>query len=460
MRFYLISYHGALMARTADRTGITHLSVGQIRDREELVSVDLDPDTFRQPFVDFIEQKASLPTEADVKFLGPCEIYPYPASRTVAIARNGSFASAPPGGTVEINRTEVKDWEHFLPCSDEDLDFLQRLLAEQWIVKSTRSLINPETITFGEKFNLHIGHLAIPLNYNLPFDQKHAPFRFTVLSEGWKVNEILLFKPMIYYLAFGEDNVFQQLSLSLVSLGAVGHYKGQVWVYSDRDLASIRAEMPWVPRDRFTVKPLRPNDWVGFVAGKYCILEDDDAHHYQPVIYMDPDIIYNADIQAMLIAMAVSDKLTAPIEVFSGLEHAPSVGATLLQLDHELPRFASGFNCGTIGIPNIPSQLHHLKLIRRVICNILGQRGRSALQWVDQEAANYVSYKIAHFETHEVSKYVRWGFEGPQIPIGPLTGLVHFWGVARAGRPQVMRDYLDRVLRHHSLPAADAGKTG
>ena len=457
MNFYLLSFHGTLLSRVPGRSEVTQVPLGPGLDRNDLLRVALDPDRFRQPYADFIEQKPVAAEAADIRHLGACDIHPFPDTRTVALARDGFYAGLPPQGLLEINRSAVQDWERFLPCSDADLDFLLALSKDRWIIKSTRALVEPGAIGLGQAFSLNIGPLSIPLNYNLPFEQKHAPFRFTVLSEGWKINEILLFRPLIYYLAFGEDNVFQQLSYSLISLSLAAQYRGKVWVYSDKDAGEIHRAMHWMAPDQLTAKPLIASDWVGFVAGKYCILEDEAADAYQPVVYMDPDIIYNADIQPMLIAMAVSEKMTAPLESFSGLEHAPSVGAALLQHDHEHPGFASGFNCGTIGIPNLPSQRHHLRLIRRLICNILGQRGRSALHWVDQEVANYVSYKMAHFETHEISTYVRYGFEGPPpVPTEPLSGLVHFWGIARPGRPQVMRDYLDRVLKRQEAARNDA----
>ena len=60
---------------------------------------------------------------------------------------------------------------------------------------------------------------------------------------------------------------------------------------------------------------------------------------------------------------------------------------------------ACGFNGGTIGIPNLKEHAATLGLIRRTIMNYLSLHGRHALEWVDQEAANYVGYKLGTFET-------------------------------------------------------------
>ena len=55
----------------------------------------------------------------------------------------------------------------------------------------------------------------------------------------------------------------------------------------------------------------------------------------------------------------------------------------------------AGFNTGTLGIPNLRAHAETLRLIRRIIMNHAAVHGRSALPFVDQEIANYVSYRIA-----------------------------------------------------------------
>jgi hypothetical protein len=104
----------------------------------------------------------------------------------------------------------------------------------------------------------------------------------------------------------------------------------------------------------------------------------------------------------------------------------------------------AGFNTGTLGIPNIRAHADTLRLIRRIIMNHSTLHGRMALPYVDQEIANYVSYRIAHFDTGLISRFVR--FAGDDAHNGPRCGLVHLWPVAgAAARAQAMRDYLARL---------------
>lgn len=147
----------------------------------------------------------------------------------------------------------------------------------------------------------------------------------------------------------------------------------------------------------------------------------------------------------MLHAIALSDRIAAPIEVFSPLASAPSVGSTLLQQDGCSPRFACGFNSGTLGIPNLTQHVQSLRLIRRLLVNMATLNGRQTQPWVDQEVANYVSYRIGNFDTGLISGYVRYG-EADEDP-RRRRGLVHFWRIAGGteAKTSAMRDYLQRL---------------
>ena len=417
-----------------------------IFQRERLACIDVDVRQVRETYDAFIAETAGDTVTSTVRHLGDRLIHLNPNRKTISIENNGLYLCAEPDGRAEENRGSVDVWESFVACSDEDLDIIAMILKSLWILKSSRRIIDGATLTSGENYALVLGGLHIPLAHNLPFDLGQLPFRLLVLVDGWRIDELVLYKPLIYYLAFGDDNVFEQLAISLQSLIELGHYKGDVLVFSDRSHEAIAGENPWLPPDRLHVASKPAKDWVGFVAGKYCIIEEKQAYGYQPVIYMDPDIIYeDMNAEDLLVSVAVANRLCAPLEPFSRLADSPAVGATLLQLDHAEPRFACGFNGGTIGIPNLPAHRHTLELIRRIISNYSSMNGRGVFKWVDQEAANYVSYKIAHFDTREMSQFVRFSSTHSPVAVEPRRGAIHFWGVLRVNRPRLMRAHLEAV---------------
>jgi hypothetical protein len=451
MRYYFITFHGRLLSRSGAAEALSQLQWSDLADRDCLASVDLDPELVRPNYVNFIADTPGVTFEADIRHFGRRTVHVDPKKKTVSLAQDGRYLSAQPDGTIHYDRPAAAGWESLLLCSDDDLDFLADVKSRRWIVKSTRELVSGERISLGWKHSLSVGGLKIALPYNLPFDCRQYPFRLTVLVDGWRIEELVQFHPLIYSVAVGAEHVLAQLFLSLRSLAQIGRYDGDVLVFTDRSHAQICAAVPWLAPERISVVPIPAAEWVGYVAGKYCIVEHQPAYRYQPVVYMDPDIIYNTDAKSFLIEMAVSDRLSAPMEESATLEQSPSVGASLLQLDNANPRFACGFNGGTIGIPNLPMHRHTLELIRRVIENLLAVRGRRALNWVDQEVANYVSYKIAHFDMNHISRCVRYGGEQTARSLGPLTGLVHFWMAARGQRHRAMSDYLGLLLDHAGL---------
>jgi hypothetical protein len=441
-----MTYHGTFIGRATDGETLSQLPLDTIFQRGRLASIDVDARQVREIYDAFIAETLGGRVTASVRHLGERIIHLNPNRKTISIENNGLYLCAEPDGRAEENRGTVDVWESFVACSDEDLDAIAMIMKSPWILKSSRRMIDGATLTSGENFAMLLGDLNIPLAHNLPFDLGQVPFRLLVLVDGWRIDELVLYKPLIFYLAFGDDNVFEQLAISLESLIEVGRYMGDVLVFSDRTHEAISRDNPWLPPARLHVASNPAKDWVGFVAGKYCIIEEKQAYGYQPVIYMDPDIIYDMDVEDLLVSVAVADRLCAPLEPFSRLADSPAVGATLLQLDHAEPRFACGFNGGTIGIPNLPAHRHTLELIRRIISNYSSMNGRGVFKWVDQEAANYVSYKIAHFDTREMSQFVRFSSTHSPVPVEPRRGAIHFWGVLRVNRPRLMRAHLDAVM--------------
>jgi len=195
---------------------------------------------------------------------------------------------------------------------------------------------------------------------------------------------------------------------------------------------------------RLTVLHHEPTDFAGYVAAKYAILDWLPASQFQPLLFLDADIICDRPIEPVLCALAASDRIAAPIEEFSALQNSPSMGATLLQQDGCSPRYAVGFNCGTLGIPNLATHITTLRLLRTVMVNHADIHGRHAQGWVDQEIANYVSYRDAHFDTHLLTRFVRYaGWDNKTAGLSGRVGLVHFWPATN--KLDVMRRYAQEL---------------
>ena len=449
-RIFFMTTHGTLLTRGDAPDELAHRELRSVSHVEALVSVEADIAALRQSFGQFVVDTAPAPVAARSETLGVVTLHVDAERGLVALEREGVFLSAgATGGSVIWVETAPLAWERLLPIADAEMGQLVTLFSNDWILRSTGALIHPWQITLAPDHALRLGELTVPLARNLPLIGPDFPFRFHVLAEGWRHEEIVLFKPMVFYAAYGAPSVHHQLFLSLASLHEFGRYTGHVHVLTDLTLEQLREAVPALPAERTSVQPLSPTDFPGYVASKYCILEHGPAWGFQPLCFLDPDIVANAPLRPMLIAMAVADRLTAPLEDVGPLRSWPPVGGTLLQRDGREARFGRGFNAGTLGIPNLRAHETTLRLIRRVIENLLKQEGRTSLEWVDQEAANYVSFVHAQVDTASISRFVRYGAPHDSETPGPCTGLIHFWATPKAGRDELMRHYIE-VLREQA----------
>ena len=373
-----------------------------------------------------------------------------PVSGDISFSQDGCYLCAEPNGNLTCNRAQRATWEGFLILSEESLEQLKFIVAGRWIIASRRHLVPTGTISLEPGPALICDSVRLPLRYNLPFDGELFPFRFPVYGDGWRVDQLIFYNPLAFYVAKGRATV-DQLLISLESLITIGRFDGKVLVYTDATRQEILDALPNIRAENLSVLSHPSVDWVGFVSGKYSIVDEPVAMSCAPVAYFDPDIVFNAPIASMFIDMACSDRPTAPLEHFSKMATSPSVGAELLREDGAQLSAASGFNAGTFAVPNLRDFGYVFRTIRSLIMNYVDMHGKEALRWVDQEAANYVSYRFAHVDTSDVTKYVRYGWLEDTSRLGLLSGLVHFCGIDRSSRVEPMRRYLEMLKAHYSV---------
>ncbi|MBE7182576.1 MAG: hypothetical protein INR71_15455 [Terriglobus roseus] len=202
---------------------------------------------------------------------------------------------------------------------------------------------------------------------------------------------------------------------------------------------------------------LPAKDFVGFVCSKYSILDYEQFEGFQPLLYLDPDIVIDRPIEPMLAAVASSGRICAPAEGWNQVHHHVPVGASLLRMDNVECRFMPGLNGGTIGFPALdtPDVRNTIERIRRTIA-CLGRRfGRTFNGWADQEAMNYVAIKTDSFDSTTITPFVTHYVPSTETLGGP-RGLVHFWGRTSTGKADAMANYVRSLKEHGVATAQDA----
>jgi hypothetical protein len=209
-------------------------------------------------------------------------------------------------------------------------------------------------------------------------------------------------------------------------------------VLTDHTEADLATLLPAEDFARLTVILCDARDHIAFMAARHVIMDWQDTWQFQPLLCSDTGIVFDLELAPMLRTIAMSDRISAPLEPPATLATWPSMGAELLQRDFCSPGFAMGFNSGTLGFPNLAAHADTLRLIRRTMTNHAALHGRDALKWVDQEVANYVSYRLAYFDTGLISPFVRQA--GAYADHRARRGLVHFdWVPGGEGRVRAMR---------------------
>ncbi len=398
----------------------------------------------------FLIRKQTTPHAIMLPGVGEVTLEFDPVSGEVSFKNDRHYLCAQPDGQLVCNRPQRLLWETFLIVSEESVQQLFELLRRRWVVKSSRRLITPGEIRLTSGPTLVCGEVKLPLRYNLPFEQRSFPFSFPIYVDGWRIDELVLYEPLAFYIGKGPDTI-KELVMSLDSLIHIGKFDGKLFVYTDASREEIQSVIPGFPPQNLFVVDHVADDWLGFVSGRFSILTEAVAAQCAPVAYFDTDILFNAPCERMFIDMVCAGKPTAAIEHFSKLAVWPSVGSELLQQDNVLISGGAGFNFGTFGIPNLKDYGHILRAIRAVLKNYVDIHGRGSLYWLDQAAANYVSYMYAAFDTAELTRHIRFGWQSDAFRLGALTGLVHFFGIPRKQRLEPMRHYLGLLKAHYEL---------
>ena len=441
---FLMTAHGTLLCSSRDDDTITHCHPFAIRENTAPIDFKQISLEMAEQFRAFVEvppeDQNTVITNVILPGLSFARSKDY---KTVKLMRDGFYMTALPNGSVGFHTKDQNTWELYMALSTKDLEALKTILSARWIEQKTNNLIEPHDIRIEEGWKLRLGEAVLDLRLQFPTISSDLPFHFVGLHDGWRIVRFFLYDPLIYFTAFKSSEVLSQLYISICSLLEFGCYDGKVHVVTDQAADTILANIPKLDPSRLSIQTCNPADWVGYVAAKYTIAEHQPAYGHQPILFSDPDIVFDTNILPMLKTIASSDRIVAPLE--GGLLRTfPSLGATLYQRDGFDAGFASGFNGGTLGIPNLASHGKTLDLIRAIIVNHALLHGRDYHRWVDQETANYVSFRIANVDTHAISSYVRTGFADTAKTSNGRRGLVHFW--ASTPKSATMQAYVE-VLR-------------
>jgi hypothetical protein len=260
------------------------------------------------------------------------------------------------------------------------------------------------------------------------------------LRDGWRIDRLFRYRPLVFYAAFG-DEAIEQLSISLNSLMGPGGYTGDVAVLTNRETNSIRALKPAGMAGTIVVIRCDASDVAAQRAARLAIAGWRDGWTFQPLLFVDTEVLFDRPVGPLLQTLALSDRIAAAAAPAGAVGSTPGFGGDLLREDAWDPTDIEGVSTAVLGIPNLGQHAHRLELIGRILRNRASLFGRDGPAEGEQATANYVSFRLADFDTRLITPYLR-NASTVTAEVEP-AGMMHFGAIAAgAERLALMREYL------------------
>lgn len=365
-----------------------------------------------------------------------------------ALEANGLFLCAEADGTISLSRNSQGPWEVFSELDAADLDWLAHLGGNMWLSATGGNVLPRDAVRPVHGFRAQLGDIAVPLRDLLAENRPGCEVcSFTVQYDGWKVEHLTIYRPLIYMIAFGKDEIFDCLNLALQSLREFGQYAGDILLFTDRPPDRLDGIVPAGMQGQVRLAAAPAADVLDFTATKFRICDLKEAEHHQPLLYLDTDVICDRPVEGVLREIRRAGRLCVPLE-HDLLGAHNFYGATLFAADPSArPRSDRGFSSGLIGIPDMAVARRNFPAILRCLyaqARLAGTRHPS--DWYDQPAANYVLHKTdaADFAVMTPRVVTPVDTSRPVAAI-PRLGFAHFCGGVgnTSAKLPAMRAYLD-----------------
>lgn len=355
----------------------------------------------------------------------------YFADGLFSLEANGAYLCAEADGTMSLTRDEQGPWELFLAIDDADLDWLAYIAGRSWLSATSDSVVPGTSIRPANGFSVQVGQITLRLVDFLATRASGGDVdRITLHYDTWKVEQLSAWRPLIYMMAFGKDEIFESLRLSLQSIRQFGHYDGDILIFTDRMPDQIAHFVPpgMEKQIKLATSPVR--DVLDCMATKFRISEIQHLSHYQPLLYLDTDVICDRPIEPVLRRIHRAERICVALE-HDLLGGHNFYGANLFAADPTArPRDPRGCSSGLIGIPDMATARHSFPAILTSLYGTARAAGnRHPSDWYDQPVVNYVLHKTDSADFSTLTPYV----VTPVDLTAPLStirrlGFAHFCG--------------------------------
>lgn len=248
------------------------------------------------------------------------------------------------------------------------------------------------------------------------------------------------FKPLIYFCAFGDEAQFAMLSVALESLVAFSKTDCDIVVLTNRASRDILSRYLAAFRRtlRISLRIVEAADPQQYTHARYRIIRFDDLSGYGPVLYLDTDVVCDADLRPLLRRLHTAEGVCALPEGRLLSKHG-FWGRSLFLADPALGVSPSdpGISTGVLGGASMEGLRRPFRLVLDHI-EAWYAAGHAPL-FYDQAHANYVLIKHRLFNGDILGAHLR--VVGNEVEADPSQrlGLAHFAGGVGNNMPKLTR---------------------
>lgn len=313
---------------------------------------------------------------------------------------NGFFLSSQRDGKVDFTRVLGHDWETFRLLKYNELKLLHFFCSSKWLIKSKKQIFDGKDIQFLDNFRLKIDNIIITIDDVIESIENYGKKDFFVFN-GWIPEEFILYNPLVYYCCFGKEDGFKCLDISINSLRTHAQYEESIIIISEKNKDYLEHKFNSIKGEKIKTIKFTPLDHIDFMSARFDINNYNEFSEYQPILYLDTDVIAQSDINNILLE-AISN-MENSIHVFTETNRPDDAQYWGKDLFHDDPNAHSpsyGFSTGLMLYRNIPSVGNLLTLIRETIFRQSRElTTRQTIRCFDQPVANYIIHKLGEPES-------------------------------------------------------------
>lgn len=343
----------------------------------------------------------------------------------VYFEKNGFYLSSNPDGSVDF-KVYMEVYEKFYLVSESCLPL--KLLHDSWFSSDQNRVVDKSEIKFISDFRMDFGGVVISLNSIDNYSYIQDDKEITIVYDGFKIDRIYRYRPLIYLSSFGREQSFTLLNMCIRSIEAHGCYSGDYLVVTNKPEDYIYRLLDFLPRSRIKIAAMPVIDEADMVCARFKVAALPIMQAYQPILYTDTDVICNSSVQVLF------------AEILRGIERIYVKAEGELSLDpyggyltsrdenaHIVPPKV-GFSTGVIGFKSTATIAQDFtSIVNCIYSQIQAGTDRHSHQVYDQPVANYYYNKLSTYNVLAIDRFVHgW----PPIENEHITGkgLIHFCG--------------------------------